>query len=109
MTINKFIVKNGKEYIRLSETIFNNYLNTVSPYRNKNLNENLYQVCGLKDKNLMWCNTCNSYIGSWSNSCNKIINILNLIRYDDILSKDNIPNEKYYDIEIDRNADNNTI
>lgn len=107
--MNKIIQRNGKEYLRISENIWKMYLDKVSPY--KIVNDNFLNptlMCALKDKNVMWCETCNTGIGSWSNSCVKKITGINLVRYEDILSKIDLET-KNIDIEIDRNDNNKVI
>jgi hypothetical protein len=107
--MNKIIQRNGKEYLRISENIWKFYLDKVSPY--KIINDNFLNptlICALKDKNIMWCDTCNTGIGSWTNSCVKKITSINLIRYQDILLKNDLET-KIIDIEIDRNDNNKVI
>ena len=108
--------KNGKNYIRVSRNALNMYLDIVSPNRRKfDDNDNkIYFSCSLKDKQKIWCDTCNSGIGSWSNACTKVISCINLIKYSEILMKDVDKDEKidtqdFVTVEIDYNDDNKTI
>ena len=71
--MNKIIQVNGKEYLRLSKNIWEKYLDTTSPYRNLT---NSKLPCALQDKRYIWCDNCNKGIGSWSNSCIKIISTI---------------------------------
>ena len=103
--MNKIIQVNGQEYLRLSKNIWDKYLDITSPYRNLT-SSNL--PCALKDTQNIWCDNCNKGIGSWSNSCIKMISTINLVRYDYILSEENISADTV-DIELDRNTDNKVI
>lgn len=105
---NKIIIKNGKEFLKVSKPTWQKYLDHVSPYRNKYRDNGLpYLDCGLKTKYYMWCDTCNTSIGYWSNSCNFIISSINLQKYSDIFKEDELKNEIH--VEIDRNDDKKTI
>jgi hypothetical protein len=106
--IKHIFFKNGKEYLRVSNKNWNNYLNQVSPDRLSNTSD---FKCALKDKKYLWCNTCNTELGNLTNSCVNIISSLNLQKHSNILFKDfeKLENEKYYEIEIDRNDNNSTI
>jgi len=64
--------------------------------------------CAFKDKENIWCYNCNKGIGSWTNSCTKIISSINLVKYDYILSKEDTCS-KTVDVELDRNLDNKVI
>jgi len=104
----KIIIKNGKEFLKVSKPVWEKYLDNVSPYRNRYIkNDLLYLNCGLKTKYYMWCDTCNTSIGCWSNSCNFVISSLNLQKYSEIFHTDELKDEIH--IEIDRNDDKNTI
>ena len=98
-------VRNGVEYLRVPRQNWANYLNVVSPYRKYDYNT---YNCALKNKNL-WCNVCNTSIGSWSNSCTNSITSLNLDVYEDLLSVETDSNDEHYDIEIYRSSNEHTI
>ena len=104
-------LNNGKKYLRVSVYNFNKYLDIVSPYRIKNFDNKIFLPCSLKDSKKMWCDTCNSGIGSWTNSCIKTISSINVVKYSEILKK--VDDEKdinnYTTVEIDCNDDNQTI
>ena len=104
--MNKIYSKNGKDFLRVSKKTWNNYLDIVSPYRNKE-NNILYYKCGLKNK-YMWCDTCNTPIGNWTKSCNFVISSLNLQEYSNIFKNEDDKKDDIY-IEIDRNDDKNTV
>ena len=60
-------IRNGKEILKVSNKNWNSYLNIVSPHRKA---DKSYMNCCLKDrKDLMWCDTCNASLGSFSKSC----------------------------------------
>jgi hypothetical protein len=104
----KIIFKNGKEYLTVSKISWNNYLNIMSPNRDIS-NKLIKKDCSLKEKYPIWCDNCNTGIGSWSNSCTNIINSINLLKYSELFKKDE-NNSKNIHIEIDRNdKNNNTI
>lgn len=103
------IVRNGKEYLKVASKNWNNYLNIVSPYRQTD--KSIKNRCALKEKELLWCDTCNRGIGSWSNSCVNIITSLNYVKYESVL-KSHINSDDvnfFYEIELDRNDDKSTI
>ena len=102
-------LKNGKVYMNFSVYNFNKYLDIVSPYRIKNYDNKLFLPCSLQDNNKIWCDTCNSGIGGWTNSCVKIISSINAVKYSEILMKENKEEKEYKDVEIDCNDDNKTI
>jgi len=103
--IKNIFLKNGNEYLRISKNKWNNYLNHVSPHRKSDHN---ILKCSLRDKSSFWCDTCNTGIGSFTNSCVNIISSINLQKYQNIL-KDEDDNNEFYVIKIDRNDDNGTI
>lgn len=104
--MNKIIQRNGKEYLRISENIWKKYLDSTSKYRD--INNSFKYNCSLKNNKDIWCNYCNRGIGSWSNSCIKIITSINLVKYENIFL-DNDSNSNMVEIEIDRNLDNKVI
>jgi hypothetical protein len=106
MSFKNIIFRNGKEYLKIGHKKWNTYLNEVAPYRKYDIN---IKKCSLRDKNVFWCNTCNTGIGSWKNSCVHIISSLNLVRYSDILREEEIDENNHYEIEIDRNDNKSTI
>jgi hypothetical protein len=95
-------MKAGKEFIKFSKTNWNNYLNIVS--KNRLCDKSFADKCSLNIKNSVWCTSCNTGIGSWSNSCVNKITGLNYEKYKNIL-KDNEKDINFYEIEIDRNDD----
>jgi hypothetical protein len=97
--------RNGKEYLKVGKNVWKNYLNEVAPFRKYDIN---ILSCSLRNKHVFWCTTCNTGIGSWSNSCVHIITSLNLQRHEDILKEDR-KDVEFYEIEIDRNNDKSTI
>lgn len=103
------VIKNGKEFLKVSKKNWNSYLNIVSPYRTC---DKSFMDCSLKDrKDLMWCDTCNASLGNFSKSCVNTITSINLQKYS-LLFKDSeeIKNsDNYYEIDIDRNDNNSTI
>ena len=103
--IKNIFFKNGNEYLRISKKNWNSYLNIFSPHRKS---DNNILKCSLRDKNSFWCDTCNTGIGSFTNSCVNIISSINLQKYENIL-KDDIENNEFYIIKIDRNDNNGTI
>ncbi len=102
-------IRHGKEYLKVNNKNWNNYLNIVSPHRR--LERDVQNRCALKDKDLLWCDNCNSGIGSWKNSCVNVISSLNYVKYEDVLKNDdnNNESEKSVEIELDRNDDKGTI
>jgi hypothetical protein len=103
------ISKNGKEYLKVARKSWKSYLDIKSPHRYYDYN---ITQCSFDNKKDAWCNTCNSGIGSWSESCVNTITSLNLKKYEDILKKKDEENKKeyhYYEIEIYRNDKNGTI
>lgn len=106
MNLKNIILKNGKEYLKISHKTWKNYLDEVAPFRKYDIN---ILHCSLKDKNVFWCNTCNTGIGSWKNSCVHIISSLNLVKYEDILKEEKVDKNNFYEIEIDRNDNKSTI
>ena len=103
------ITRNGKEFLKVSKKKWNLYLNIVSPHRKY---DKSFMNCCLKDrKDLMWCDTCNTTLGNFSNSCVNTITSINLQKYS-LLFKDSeeIKNsDNYYEIDIDINDNNSTI
>lgn len=95
--------------MKVNRVNWNNYLNIVSPHRR--LERNVQNRCALKEKHLLWCDNCNSGIGSWTNSCVNIITSLNYVKHEDVLKKDSDGSEcgDYMEIELDRNDDKSTI
>ncbi len=102
------VIRNGKEILKVSKQNWNSYLNIVSPHRTV---DKSFMNCALKDrKDLMWCETCNTALGSLSNSCVNKITSLNLQKYSNILFKDfDKPLGDFYEIDIDRNSNKSTI
>jgi len=102
-------VRNGKEYVKVASKNWNNYLNIVSPYRK--MDKSIKNRCALKEKELLWCDTCNRGIGSWNNSCVNIITSLNYVKYENVLKSYDKRDELnfFYEIELDRNDDKSTI
>lgn len=100
------IFRNTKEYLKINKSSWNEYLNIKSPYRNVDKSEPYN--CGLKNKNKIWCNSCNTGIGSWNENCVNIINGLNLKKYENILKKRKNEDD-FHIIEIDRNNNKSTI
>ena len=99
-------IKNGKEFIRVNRTNWEQYLDIVSPFRTVNYGE---YNCSLRQKT-SWCDNCNTGIGSYKNACVNIISSLNLQKYEKILTKNNKDsNSKVFEIEIDRNDNKGTI
>lgn len=103
--------KNGKNYIRVSRNALNMYLDIVSPNRRKfdDIDNKIYFSCSLKDKQKMWCDICNSGIGSWTNACTKVISCINVVKYSEILMKIKESDDEILDVEIDCNDDKKTI
>ena len=101
--------RHGKEYLKVASKNWNNYLNIVSPYRKTD--KSVKNRCALKEKELLWCDTCNRGIGSWTNSCVNIITSLNYVRYENILKSEGNNDDVsfFYEIELDRNDDKSTI
>jgi hypothetical protein len=103
------ISKNGKEYLKVARKSWKTYLDIKSPHRYYDYNA---LQCSFDNKKDAWCNTCNSGIGSWSESCVNTITSLNLKKYENIL-KENKSEDKlkeyHYEIEIYRNDKNGTI
>ena len=91
--------KNGKKYVNISRKSWKSYLDIKSPHR-------YYDYNTLECSKNVWCATCNSGLGSWSETCvNKITNF-NLQKYQNILSKRDEKDEKdyhFYEIEIHEN------
>jgi len=91
--------KNGKNYVKISRKSWKSYLDIKSPHR-------YYDYNALECSKNVWCATCNSGLGSWSETCvNKITNF-NLQKYQNILSKRDEKDEKdyhFYEIEIHEN------
>ena len=105
--INSIISKNGREILRVSRNNWNTYLNLTSPNRTT---DNSNTNCSLKDrKDTIWCETCNTVIGNFGNSCVNVISSINLSVYSSTIFKDSDKDEEYYDIDIDRNQNNSTI
>ena len=100
------ISKNGKEYLKVARKSWKTYLDIKSPNRYYDYN---IMRCSFDDKKNAWCNTCNSGIGSWSDTCVNTITSLNLKKYEDILSKTDNKDYHNYEIEIYRNDKNGTI
>jgi len=105
--MNKIVFKNGKEFLKVSKPTWEKYLDNVSPYRNKNISLQYFN-CAIKNKDHMWCYTCNTGIGNWLNSCNFVISSLNLQKYSHIFENDKDCKDKIL-IEVDRNDDKKTI
>ena len=103
-------LRNGKEILKVSKKNWNSYLNIVSPYRTC---DKSFMNCSLKDrKDLMWCDTCNTTLGNFSNSCVNTITSINLQTYNSLLFQDSkviAKSDNYYEIDIDRNDNNSTI
>jgi hypothetical protein len=101
-------IRRGKEYLKVPNKNWNNYLNIVSPHRKTD--KSIKNRCALKEKELLWCDTCNTGIGSWKNSCVNVITSLNYVKYENILKlDDNDDVNFFYEIELDRNDDKSTI
>jgi hypothetical protein len=100
------VIKNNKEYLKVSVNVWNNYLNKVSTYR---ITDRSIINCSLKNNKKSWCESCNSGIGNFTNSCVNIITSINLLRYEHLLfSKSKVSDYKeFYLIDIDRNDNNN--
>jgi hypothetical protein len=105
--LKNIINRNGKAYLKVSYANWNNYLNIVSPHRNSDKN---VMYCAFRDKTKTWCDTCDTGIGSWTNSCVNIISSINLQKYSHMFSdgvKDTDFN--FHLVKIDGNDDNGTI
>ena len=102
-------IRHGKEYLKVNRANWNNYLNIVSP--NRRHERNVQNRCALKERHLLWCDNCNSGIGSWTNSCVNVISSLNYVKHEDVLKKDSDGSEcgDSVEIELDRNDDKGTI
>ena len=100
-------IRNGKEILKVSKKNWNSYLNIVSPYRTT---DKSFMNCSLKDrKDLLWCDTCNTTLGNFSNSCVNTITSINLQKYSSLLFKDFENSDDWHEIDIDRNDNNSTI
>jgi len=106
--INNIINKNGKQYLKVTYYNWNKYLNIVSPHRKSDKN---ILCCGLLDKNKrLWCDTCNTGIGSWSNACVNMITSINLQKYSHVFCEDiKDVDLDFHLVKIDNNDDNSTI
>lgn len=89
-----------KEFIKILKSNWHNYLNIVS--KNRLCDKSYADKCSLNIKDSIWCPSCNTGIGSWSNSCVNKITGLNFEKYKNIL---NSTSNNFYEIEIDRNDD----
>ena len=102
------VFRNGKEFLKVSKSSWNTYLNLMSPARIADKSDN----CELSN-NYIWknkCSTCNAIIGNFGNSCVNKITSLNLQNHYRILSKDSEKEMKeFYFIEVDRNNNKSTI
>jgi hypothetical protein len=90
--LKNIITKGGKQYLLVSEKNWNNYLDVVSPNRNKGMICQLFYEktdynCELlyEKTNNFWCNNCNKTKEKWEFSCVNYINNQNLFKYADLL------------------------
>jgi hypothetical protein len=95
MRIN-IILKDKKQFFKVSKTNWYNYLNHVSKGRNT---DNNISLCGVKNNNLIWCYSCNKTPEFWNNSCVNTISHENFRKYISILYEKNTDND-FYEIEI---------
>lgn len=108
--LSNIVIKNGKEFLKVSKNCWNNYLRSINiEYCSIYSDRNAINFCGLKNKYSSWCYSCNSHIGTWNNNCAFIINSINLVKYSYLL--ENISDDETNNIliEIDRNDDKKTI
>ena len=100
-------LKNGRTYLRVSSKTLNIYLDIVSP--NRKVGDTINSSCSLRESKNMWCDACNTGIGSWKNTCVKVISCENLLKYSEIFMNGEDLHENLEDIEIDCNDDKKTI